>query len=135
MHFQGPRLHGALELTTVKPLDRLILASVILALAVNWASTFFGERFPKINLYAAIVLTLGAVVWGVYRVLNTLLQYLRFGRFAALIFFLSADRKLLLIYHPFHRRLLPPGGRLQQWELPHAAVRHRLREETGILDF
>lgn len=56
-------------------------------------------------------------------------------RFAVLVFLLDRDNRLLLVQHPFHNRLIPPGGRLKDGEVPHQSVRERLLEETGITEF
>jgi ADP-ribose pyrophosphatase YjhB (NUDIX family) len=119
----------------MKSIDRFILATILVGLIVNLGSTFIDEYFPQITTYAAITLGFAVAIWGLYRLVSTLLQYVRYGRYAVLIFFLNSENKLLLIKHPFHGCLLPPGGRLKQWELPHVAVAKRLKEETKIEDF
>lgn len=119
----------------MKNIDRFILASIIVSLLVNLGSAFLGQYFPQINIIAAIVLGVAIAVWGLYRLISTLLQYLSFGRYAVLIFFLNKNNELLLIKHPFHRCLLPPGGRLGLWDLPHQTVAKKLKEETGITEF
>lgn len=119
----------------MRPSDRFILATIIVGLIVNLGSTFLGEYFPQVSQYAAISLGIAVAIWALYRLVSTLLHYLRYGRFAVLIFFLNSKNELLLIKHPYHGCLLPPGGRLKQWELPHIGVANRLREETRIIDF
>lgn len=57
------------------------------------------------------------------------------GRFAVLMFILDTANRLMLVHHPFHKRLIPPGGRLNDGEIPHEAVKRRLLEETGISAF
>jgi 8-oxo-dGTP diphosphatase len=41
---------------------------------------------------------------------------------------------VVLVDHPKHDRLLPPGGRAALGEDPAVAVRRELREETGLVD-
>jgi nucleoside phosphorylase/ADP-ribose pyrophosphatase YjhB (NUDIX family) len=57
------------------------------------------------------------------------------GRFAVLVFLLDAKNRLLLVQHPFHKRLIPPGGRLNDGEVPHDAIKRRVLEETGLTAF
>jgi ADP-ribose pyrophosphatase YjhB (NUDIX family) len=119
----------------MKSIDRFILVTVLISLLVNLGSAFVDQRFPTITGYAAIILGLAIIIWGVYRLLGIVFQYIRYGRYAVLVFFLHKNNKLLLIRHPFHGCLLPPGGRLNQWELPHKAVAKKLEEEAGITEF
>ncbi len=119
----------------MKTLDRLVLLTIGTGLLVNLAAIRFSEQFPKASLYAFVVLAVVATTWAIARLAAAVLQYLLFGRYAVLIYFLNRNNELLLISHPFHNRLLPPGGRLKIWELPHNAVATKLKTETAITSF
>jgi ADP-ribose pyrophosphatase YjhB (NUDIX family) len=119
----------------MKAIDRFILASVLVGLLVNLGSAFLSSQLPRLNEYAAIVLGVAVCIWGLYRLIEVILRYTRYGRYAVLVLFLNSKLEILLVRHPFHKRLIPPGGRLQQWELPHLAVAKRLIKEAGIDDF
>lgn len=119
----------------MKPIDRLILLSVLLGLLVNLASSFLDAKFPQVGLYLTALLVIIVFIWGTFRLSSTVMQYFRKGRYSVEVFLLNQNNDLLLIKHPYHGRLLPPGGRLNQWELPHEAVSRRLREEAGISEF
>ncbi len=52
-------------------------------------------------------------------------------QFTATVYIIEND-KVLLLFHPKHRKWLPPGGHLEQNEIPpEAAIREAL-EETGL---
>lgn len=53
-------------------------------------------------------------------------------RLAVLLFVLDEKKRLLLIEHPKHKRLLPPGGRIPFLQMPHDWVKQVLYRETGI---
>jgi ADP-ribose pyrophosphatase YjhB (NUDIX family) len=113
------------------------LTGYILGLAtgfiVNIASSEIHAKFPQIGLYFITILSLIMVGWLFYFVAFKA-GFFR-SRFAVLIFVLDQSNRILLIKHPYHRRLLPPGGRLKTGELPHEAVGSKLREEAGITAF
>ena len=115
--------------------DKFVLGAVVLAVLVNLTAAHLDKRYPSIAAWAALLLAGAVGLYAVYRSLEIAIQYFRYGRYAVLIFFLNSKNELLLIRHPFHKCYLPPGGRLNQWELPHEAVAKRLKEETGIESF
>jgi len=119
----------------MKKSDQFFLIAVITATAVNVASNFLFETFHDLSKYFCLGVVLALVVWGLYRLAELILNHYKTGRFAVLIFFLNSKNELLLIQHPFHKRFLPVGGRLKPGELPHEAVKKRLKEEAGISNF
>src|SRR5579875_704133 len=119
----------------MKPIDRFILLSVLLGLLINLTSSFLDARFPQVGLYLTALLVIAVCIWGIFRLSSVALQYFRSGRYSVEVFLLNQNNDLLLIKHPYHRRLLPPGGRLNQWEQPHEAVSRSLLEEAGISEF
>jgi ADP-ribose pyrophosphatase YjhB (NUDIX family) len=119
----------------MKPIDRFILLSVLLGLLINLTSSFLDARFPQAGLYLTALLVIAICIWGIFRLSSVALQYFRSGRYSVEVFLLNQNNDLLLIKHPYHRRLLPPGGRLNQWEQPHEAVSRSLLEEAGISEF
>lgn len=119
----------------MKHVDRLILSAIILGLLVNIASAFFSQQYPQASLYAAALMLAAVVLWGLFRLALLALQFTRAGRYAVLVFYLNVDSDLLLVKHPFHGRLIPPGGRLHRWEIPHVAVARVLNEEAAITQF
>jgi len=119
----------------VKPVDRLIGGSVVLALLVNLASTYLYDRMPRVHFYVAMALAAAVFCWSAYHLLGFALKYFRYGRYAVEVIFLNSRNELLLIHHPFHKCLLPPASRLKLWQLPHVAVGEVLRNEAGINEF
>ncbi|MEE7506814.1 NUDIX hydrolase [Methylobacterium mesophilicum] len=115
--------------------DRFVLGAVIVGFAVNIASNIMGAMAPELSKWVSIALAVSVLGYFIYRTAQMIINYLYFGRFAALVYFLGNDNRLLLIKHPYHRRYLPPGGRLKYGETPDQAVANRLREETGIVNF
>ena len=115
--------------------DNWIGGAVLTALAVNIASNVVYKRWPDASVYSLYALLGVLSIWLVLKLIQLVRVLLLPVRFAVLVFFLNSENKLLLIRHPFHKRRIPPGGRLNLNELPHVAVEARLREEAGITSF
>jgi ADP-ribose pyrophosphatase YjhB (NUDIX family) len=116
----------------MKNSDRLFITAFGIALLVNLAAAAAWQAFPLAGWIALITIIIGTCAWILLRLVQNVLGFVRFGRYAVLVFFLNRQKKLLLIKHPYHNVLLPPGGRLRQWELPHDAVARVLKEEACI---
>ncbi len=119
----------------MKKSDSFILLTVVVGVILNLGAAHIDRRFPPVSAYASTLLAAALLLYLCYRVFDGLLHYLRFGRYAVLIFFLNSKNQLLLIRHPYHKCYLPPGGRLSQWELPHEAVSRKLKEEVGVTSY
>lgn len=124
------RLGGVLN-----SVDRLIMSAIVLAAIVNVASSYYSEVLPESIKVSALLIVSIIFIYFIFRILGLLLSYLRYGRFAVLVFVLNKKNQLLLVSHPYHKRRIPPGGRLAQWELPHTAVTAKLKDEANILNF
>jgi ADP-ribose pyrophosphatase YjhB (NUDIX family) len=119
----------------MKKTDVFFLTAFVIAIITNVSSSYIDKKFPDFGKYTSYLIGCSLFLWGVYRLAELVFAYIRYGRYAVLIFFLNNNNQLLVIKHPFHGCLLPVGGRLKQWELPHLAVKRKLKEEAGIGDF
>ena len=116
-------------------IDKFILGAVLVGILVNLSAIHLDRQYTPIAGWAALAIGVALGLYALYRLIDTALNYFRYGRYAILIFFLNNMNDLLLIRHPFHKCYLPPGGRLQQLELPHKAIARKLKEEAGIESF
>jgi ADP-ribose pyrophosphatase YjhB (NUDIX family) len=119
----------------MKKFDKFFLSAVFLSILINVSSSFIDSKFPLLSEYSFYVIGVALLFWILYRIGELVFNYIRYGRFAVLVFFVNSKKELLLVKHPFHGCYLPVGGRLNQWELPHNAVKRKLSEEAGIKDF
>jgi hypothetical protein len=112
----------------------VVIVLLCLSVVANLASSYYEAGAPFIQRLAA---------WGLICALVTLLiaefgraafhfVYRRRGRYAAQALVLDADRRLLLMIHPYHRRRIPIAGRIALYELPHEAVERLLRSRAGF---
>ena len=113
-----------------------ILLAVIGALVAGLAGTFIQGQvtsvYPTAPYYATITLVVILVGAAIYAGVQFFARTVLAARFAVLLFVLDPENRLLVIVHPFHRRLQPPGGRLDPRETPEHAVYRTLQEETGL---
>jgi 8-oxo-dGTP pyrophosphatase MutT (NUDIX family) len=112
----------------------VIGGGIVLGAVVNLASTYASNTSPttsKIGFWLAVAIVGGAALTIGGQALLSVLYFGR-GRYAVLIFALDDRWRVLLVEHPFHQRLIPPGGRLKLLELPHEAVGRFLSEEAGV---
>lgn len=119
----------------MKRIDELVLFTFLASLIVNLVSYFLISQLSQFTSYLTVALFVAMILWGTFRFISFILQYLQYGRYAVLIYFLNKNNELLLIKNPYHGRFIPPGGRLKLWEFPHMAVSRKLKEEAGISDF
>ncbi len=47
--------------------------------------------------------------------------------------YLIEEERVLLLYHPKHKKWLPPGGHLEENETPVEGLKREVLEETGLL--
>lgn len=114
----------------------VIVTGVILAVLVNLASSssYIPDSAKRVAFWLLVSVS---VLFVLVHVVNVALSILWFGkgRYAVLAFALDPQDRIALAQHPYHRRLIPPGGRLKTLELPHDAVKRVLLEEAGVTQF
>ena len=114
-------------------INSFVIGSVAIAMVVAFAGEYLEAQVPWLRRISAIVVAAGIAIWILVNTAAAIWATANWGRgrYAVLLFVLNDAGSLLLIQHPFHKRLMPPGGRLRMWELPHEAiarvlVRHRI---------
>ena len=112
--------------------DRIILSSLLLSMIVNIFSDYVIQIFPNIQslLFPAVVILI--IIWSLYFAGKLIYDKYTMGRYAVEVFLLNDQNELLLYYHPYHKKYLPPGGRVNASEFPDDAVRNRLKERIGL---
>jgi ADP-ribose pyrophosphatase YjhB (NUDIX family) len=71
-----------------------------------------------------IILALSGIsLWSWYRTT---------GPLAVEVFLFDDQDRLLLYRHPYHRVLIPPGGKVGAFESVHEAIKRTLRERVGL---
>lgn len=112
--------------------DRGIISGLILVASVNIFSDYLGENFPDFKKGIGLVILILLIIWLTFNIIRIVIHLVTYGRYAIEIFLLDDKNNLLLIYHPYHKRWIPPGGRLKLFELPHEALVKKLKEESGL---
>jgi ADP-ribose pyrophosphatase YjhB (NUDIX family) len=116
--------------TIVKVINPWTIISVLLfPAAANVFATWLPASVSR--LVGLVTLTVLASVGVSYLILlfyNKIVPL----RFANLVYVLDEDRNLAVIYHPFHKKWMPPGSRLGYHEAPHQAVPRVLKEELDL---
>lgn len=114
--------------------DRLMLVAILLALLVNIASTYISDIDPIIvKLVGNFVIAILAI-WVLYFISKNIYESFTSGRMAVEALILNQENKLLLYKHPYHKKFIPPGGRVQNNELPDQALIRALRERVGLIE-
>src|SRR5687767_8005146 len=108
----------------------VIVVSVVLNLVASWLEVSWA---PAKRVSVALV-GLGLLAVALVQGVRSLYSWLRGGRYAVEALVLDDQHQLMLYWHHFHQRFLPPGGRMRRLELPHVAVGHRLAERVGLHD-
>ncbi|MBE2320699.1 hypothetical protein DVA67_032365 [Solirubrobacter sp. CPCC 204708] len=108
----------------------VVAVSVALNLVASWLEVSWA---PAKRVSVALV-GLGLLAVGLVQGIRSVYSWLRGGRYAVEAIVLDEQHHLMLYWHHFHQRFLPPGGRMGRLELPHIAIRHRLAERVGLSD-
>jgi hypothetical protein len=111
---------------------QFVLGVILVGVAVNLVSDYLGSHYGKAEKPLLIVLIVGVVIW--IGVIATDIAYTRLiaGRYAVEAFILNERDELLLYRHPFHKCMIPPGGRVGRTEFPNEALEARLKERLGL---
>lgn len=113
--------------------DRLLLITVLLALAVNIAASFFASlQNGVVQRYIGIAVVVIVVFWTISLVWRYSVNKITEGKYAVEAFILNGNKELLVYRHPYHNKFIPPGGRVRSNEFPEEALGKRLLERTGL---
>jgi len=115
-------------------IDRFLLSSILVALCVNIASNFISKLNNNIETYAGYLVVGSVFVWALLVVLKMVYNYFTDGKFAVEAFILNRNNELLVYKHNFHKKFIPPGGRVRNNEFPDIALVNRLNERVGLKD-
>jgi len=113
-------------------LERLFSPFILPALLVGLSSHIITDQFPGASKYigwiSLVILLISTVAYLAYRTNQLIIPQ----RFANLIFLLDGRGRIATIVHPHHKRVQPPGSRLNYHEGPHCAIARVLKDELGI---
>lgn len=112
--------------------DRLILIGLLLAAIVNIFSDYVSENYQQIQIILFPLVILSIVIWFLTMVGKVLLNKIMAGKYAVEVFVLNDKNELLVYYHPYHDKHIPPGGRVKDSEFPDETVKNRLQERVGL---
>lgn len=56
----------------------------------------------------------------------------KYIRYSIIVFVLNSKNELLLVLSPHHHRLIPPGGSMNDYEMPHLAVERMLKTQADL---
>lgn len=112
-----------------------IILSLIIGTIGSLLATYLQNDAIRIIGYLFIVFSVLTILINIYY--NYPLIFGIKWRFATTVIVFNEDKdKVLLVWHPFHKVLLPPGHRLGFQEQPHKGALKAVLRETGyIVDF
>jgi hypothetical protein len=117
-------------------IDRLIIYGLLGGAAIDLIASLGAQKvssdFPYVYRHFFVLVTIALLFWIVYFTIRWLLIILTSGRYAVEALILDNDNRLLLYKHPYHNKLLPPGGRVNLFEFPHDAIVSRLGERLNL---
>jgi 8-oxo-dGTP pyrophosphatase MutT (NUDIX family) len=105
-----------------------LLASFIVSLAASLVAWRLQSDLVRTLAIIVVICSLGAMFWLIVFRYQSLLGII--WRYAATAIVLRGD-EVLMIYHPFYSKWLPPGSRVHFQEYPEMAVKRAVLEETG----
>lgn len=122
-----------METMKLNNFDRLVLASLLLATIVNIFSDYVIRNYQWVQNWLFPLVIIISVLWVASFLTRIVAMKVTAGRYAVEAYVLNEQYELLLYYHPFHHKHLPPGGRVYGSEFPDDALRNRLSQRLGLL--
>jgi hypothetical protein len=119
-------------MSRIRFLVQFIISVIIVGILINLISDYVGRHYEAAE-EPLIVAGLAAItVWILIVVTDISYTRLTAGRYAVEAFILNDRHELLLWRHPFHKVMLPPGGRVGRREFPNQALQARLEERLNL---
>ena len=111
---------------------KYVAGVIVVGLLIHLAGTYLADAYPAADKVIVQLAALLAVVVLVTLIVQGIVSYLTSGRYAVEALILNQNDELLLYFHPQHKCMLPPGGRVKRSEFPHEAIGARLEERVGL---
>ena len=112
--------------------DKYIFSSVLVAVVVSGASGVLLPPNSPLTIIVTWVVTIYAAIAIVYFLVRLGIERYTGGRYAVEAFLLDSANRLLVYRHPHHKKMLPPGGRLESGEFPTDGLEKRLDERLKL---
>jgi hypothetical protein len=105
---------------------------IVVGIVINLISDYLGTNYRPAERPLIEFAAVGIAIWAA--TLVTDIAYSRFtaGRYAVEALILNGHDELLLYHHPYHKCMLPPGGRVKRSEFPNLALQLRLQERLNL---
>lgn len=129
----GPAYGGyTVHQNKIRTLVQFVLSVVIVGVVVNLASDYLGKQYRHAEKPLIEIALVALVAWAAMIVTQIVLSRYIGGRYAVEVLILNRRDELLMWWHPFHRVMLPPGGRVKGSEFPNDALQLRLVERLNL---
>jgi NUDIX domain len=111
---------------------QFVVGVIVVGIAINLVSDYLGNHYKAAEGPLIIAGLAGVAIWLLIIITDISYTRLTAGRYAVEALILNEQDELLLYRHPFHRCMLPPGGRVGRSEFPNEALRLRLQERLNL---
>jgi ADP-ribose pyrophosphatase YjhB (NUDIX family) len=107
----------------------VVIAGVLVHLVGDeLAKNYTGVAHTLVQIFALLI-----VAASLLALISLVITYITHGRYAVEALILNDANELLMYWHPHHKCMLPPGGRVGRAEFPHDAIQRRLQTRIGLV--
>jgi len=116
----------------VRVFIQFVVGVMIVGILVNLVSDYLGNHYRSVERILIELTLAGVLIWALILITEVVLTRFSGCRYAVEALILNSRDELLLWRHPYHKCMLPPGGRVKRGEFPNQALRSRLQERLGL---
>ena len=117
---------------TARRILQFIVSVVLAGVLVHLLGDEQAKKYTGFSHMLVQVVALVVVAALLVALMSLVITYITHGRYAVEALILNDADELLMCWHPHHKCMIPPGGRVGRTEFPHDAIRRRLQARIGL---